>query len=476
MPQQKTLETYFDGLAGPSHHYAGLSDGNTASMRSKNLISNPRAAALEGLEKMKLLMDLGYKQAILPPQARPALNFLKKLGFSGNTEKILKSVHQFSPALLSSCYSSSSMWSANSAVISPSADTKDGKVHLSPSNLQSFLHRSLEVEATSHLLKRLFPQPDFFVHHPALPSLPAFSDEGSANHARICADYGSKGLELFVYGREGWSNRSSTSTTTSFSHKQERGSFSELKAKELASSSSHRQKKGRFAPRQSELASRLIARRHLLDEGKTIFALQNPEAIDRGVFHNDVIFAANQNLIFFHPKAFDNTKKVLKEIEEKLSPTPLLKIEVKDISIDEAVSSYLFNSQLLPLDKKGEWLLLAPLECQEVKAVKDFLHSLTTTSPIRKVRFVSTRQSMQNGGGPACLRLSVVLTEEEIKATHQGVFLNPKLYKQLKAWIQKHYREQLKPEDLLDPSLVMEIQTALEELSLLLDLKNLYSF
>ena len=172
MPQQKTLETYFDGLAGPSHHYAGLSDGNTASMRSKNLISNPRAAALEGLEKMKLLMDLGYKQAILPPQARPALNFLKKLGFSGNTEKILKSVHQFSPALLSSCYSSSSMWSANSAVISPSADTKDGKVHLSPSNLQSFLHRSLEVEATSRLLKRLFPQPDFFVHHsaPALSS------------------------------------------------------------------------------------------------------------------------------------------------------------------------------------------------------------------------------------------------------------------------------------------------------------------
>ncbi len=436
----RALEYNFDGLPGPTHNYAGLSFGNRASMENKHKISNPQAGALEGLQKMKFLMDKGFKQALLPPQERPNLLFLKKLGFTGSVQKILSSAWSFSPSLLASCYSASSMWTANSALFSPSADTEDQKAHFTPANLQTSLHRFLETKATALILKKIFKEPSLFVHHPPLPTVPLFSDEGSANHSRFCASYSAKGVEFFVYGREG--SHSST----------------------------------KFPARQSEMAFKITAFRHKLRPDKTVFATQNPQAIDAGAFHNDVLCVADQNLIFFHEKAFLKTQKVLQEIEEKLD-VPLLKIKVReqDIPLHRAISSYLFNSQLLCL-KKGEWFLLAPTECQKDEQVRGYLHYLSQNSPIKEIAFSPLRQSMKNGGGPACLRFRVVLTEKEAMTIPKGVCLSQKLYEQIKSWIKKHYRDRIQPQDLLDPDLMRESQTALDELSQLLALRNIYSF
>ncbi len=456
--QGKAIEYNFDAIVGPTHNYAGLSVGNVASMQHKDNVSSPRKAALEGLEKMKLLMDKGYFQAVLPPPARPDVDFLKKCGFTGGgDEDILQSAWQFSPALVSACYSASGMWSANSAIISPSADTKDKKVHLTPANLHSLLHRSLETTQIANFLQKIFADPTFFTHHPPLPSVPCFADEGAANHMRLCATYGSAGVEVFVYGRTGFFSQNNTKN---------------------------------FYPRQTKEAFQITGRRHLLSNHKTILVAQNPEAIDAGVFHNDVISTSDRNVLFYHEKSFVDTTDTVKQIQQKLHPVPLLPIKVvqKDISLPLAVSSYLFNSQLLKLpNTKGEengggdgdtkCLLLAPMECKENDKVSSFLQSLVSSgSPIKQVCYVPVRQSMKNGGGPACLRLRVVLTEKQAQHFHQGVVLTNSLYKAIKTWIKKHYRDLLKPKDLLDPHLIKESQTALDELSSILQLPNIYPF
>ncbi len=441
-----TFEYNFDGLIGPTHNYAGLSYGNKASMHHKYQVSHPRQAALEGLKKMKFLMNRGFKQGLFPPHERPDLSFLKTLGFQGSKTQILQSAYKFSASLLPVCWSASAMWTANSATFSPSPDTEDEKAHFTPANLLSFPHRALETPQTARILKKIFSDPRHFKHHPPLPSLPALSDEGAANHNRLSRDYGQAGVELFVYGRNGFKGFAQDQSS-------------------------------RFYPRQSRTASQTVAFRHRLKPQKTVQAQQNPEAIDQGVFHNDVICVADQNLIFYHEEAWTNTKAVLAEIRQKLLPTPLQEIKVKshEVSLKEAVSSYLFNSQLLP-EGQDRWLLLAPLECRQNPPVWDYIQFLNQSTVIKSVHFMPLRQSMQNGGGPACLRLRVVLTEEEAKSLHQGVILTPSLYKKLKIWVQKHYRDRLSPKDLLDPLLVEEVRTALEELTKILDLGNIYPF
>ncbi|MGA8031441.1 MAG: N-succinylarginine dihydrolase, partial [Casimicrobiaceae bacterium] len=42
----------FDGIPGPTHNYSGLAQGNLAAERNAQQVSNPREAALQGLEKM----------------------------------------------------------------------------------------------------------------------------------------------------------------------------------------------------------------------------------------------------------------------------------------------------------------------------------------------------------------------------------------------------------------------------------------
>src|SRR5690606_34087217 len=124
-----------------------------------------------------------------------------------------------------------------------------------------------------------------------------------------------------------------------------------------------------------------------------------------------------------------------------------------------AVATYLFNSQILTLPGGG-MLILAPQECEEHPETHAFLQSLMSSpdNPIRQVHYSLLRESMHNGGGPACLRLRAVLTAQERQAAHQGVFLTPLLYERLKEWIAKHYRDRLCVDDLSDPQFLLETQ------------------
>lgn len=444
----RAIEINLDGLIGPTHNYSGLSFGNVASMEHGQLVSNPRQAALQGLAKMKTLTSLGLKQGILPPQERPFMPMLRTLGYYGSEADILQKVGATQPILLRACSSTACMWAANAATVSPSADSKDERVHFTAANLLSKFHRSYEASTTGMLLFRLFNHPAYFVHHHPLPYHADFADEGAANHTRLCAEFGQPGIQLFVFGR----SANSTSLPT------------------------------RFPARQTEEACQTLARLHRLRDTHVVFAQQNPEAIDAGVFHNDVISVGNQNVFLYHEKAFINTPEIIQQLRQKMEThcqTPLIALEVKesDISLAEAVKTYLFNSQLVTLPDQT-MALIAPLECQHSSTVKTFLDHLLTQKeqPIRQIIYQDVRESMQNGGGPACLRLRVVLRKPEFDNMHPHVLLTDNLYANLVRWVEKHYRDHLTPQDLADPLLYEEGKRALDELSQLLQLGSIYSF
>lgn len=440
------FEINFDGIVGLTHNYSGLSYGNTASLANQYKQSNPREAALQGLEKMKFLADKGVKQAVLPPQERPFLPVLRQIGFTGKDHEIIQKVHSQAPHLLFAVSSAACMWTANAATLSPSIDSADHRVHLTPANLSNQFHRSIEVGMTSKILRAIFKHPDYFVHHACLPSGSHFADEGAANHTRFCRSHAEPGIQLFVFGRYAFQQG--------------------FKAPKI------------FPGRQTFEASQAISRLHALNEKRIIFCQQNPEAIDAGAFHNDVVAVGNEQVFFFHEQAFVNQEKLLNEIREKAAQECeinmiFLKVLAKDIPLIDAISSYLFNSQLMTT-KTGSMIMLAPMECLENQKIKDYIDGLIASkdNPITEVHFLNLRQSMQNGGGPACLRLRVVLTSEEMDAVNQGVFLTNDLYLKLKQWIITHYRDQLTLNDLADPQLHEEGKIALEELYEILNLKG----
>lgn len=444
-PAPHAHEVNLDGLVGPTHHYGGLSYGNVASMEYAENVSNPRAAALEGLAKMRLLAHLGVKQIVLPPQPRPSMDTLRALGFGGSDAEILKRADRDSPALLAACSSASSMWAANSATVSPSADSEDGRVHITPANLVHNLHRAIEPPFTSRVLKAIFPDERLFVHHSPLPATATLSDEGSANHTRLAPHHRMPGLELFAYGRKAFDRTASSPA--------------------------------RFPPRQTLEACQIIARIHRLNLDRVIFAQQHPDAIDAGVFHNDVISVGNENLFFYHERAFVNTSAVvdqMRHMAEKLGlELHLLKVPDQQLPLHEAVRSYLFNSQIVTLPS-GKMALLAPAECEAIAATKALLDNiLAMDNPISEVHYVNLKQSMCNGGGPACLRLRLVLTEEELEATNASVFLTDQLYEELVTWIETFYRDRLTLKDLGDPLLLEESTRALDALSRILRLPTL---
>ena len=195
------VEANLDGLVGPTHNYAGLSPGNLASQSNFGAASNPRAAALQGLAKMKRLADMGLPQFVLPPQPRPDIAFLRSLGFTGSDGEVNAAAWKAAAILAGSAWSASSMWAANAATVTPSVDSGDGRLHLTPANLLTNLHRSLEHSHTTRRLRRIFPDPGRFAVHEALPSRPHFADEGGANHVRLCSGHGACGVNLFVHGR-----------------------------------------------------------------------------------------------------------------------------------------------------------------------------------------------------------------------------------------------------------------------------------
>jgi succinylarginine dihydrolase len=436
-------EINFDGIVGPTHNYAGLSFGNIASMQNKSSTSNPKRAALEGLAKMKFLMDLGIKQAVLPPQERPHLPTLRKLGFSGSDAEILEKVHRKHPALLAAVCSASSMWAANAATVSPSADCADGRVHFTPANLISNVHRAIETTTTTRVLRAIFADESRFVVHDALPAATQFADEGAANHTRLCVDDASAGIEIFVYGRMA-----------------------------LGASPGGVSK---FPARQTLESSTAIARLHQLDAGRVLFIQQNSEAIDAGAFHNDVVAVGNRNVMLYHERAYAKPQAAIEGIA-RMMDVELIEVSENAVPLAEAIATYLFNSQLVTLGD-GTMSLIAPMECRENVRVHGFIEQLLTRgTAIRSVHFVDVRQSMRNGGGPACLRLRVVLSDAQIAAMSGKVMLDPLLHDQLKNWIEKRYRDELRTEDLADPKLLEEGREALDELSAILQLGAIYEF
>jgi succinylarginine dihydrolase len=439
------IEANLDGLVGPTHNYSGLSLGNLASASNRQAESSPREAALQGLAKMKRLADLGYVQGVLPPHERPHIPTLRALGFCGDDRRILSDAARHAPEILAAAGSASAMWTANAATVSPSADTADHRVHFTPANLAAKFHRSIEPPVTGRLLKGIFTDETRFAHHAPLPAVTHFGDEGAANHTRLCAAHGEPGVELFVYGQ--------------------------------AAFSPDRPAPVRFPARQTLEASRAVARLHGLTESRCVFAQQNPDAIDAGVFHNDVIAVGNRNLLFYHEQAFLDEAAVLDALQEKLGDTSLVAVRVPagEVSLGQAVSSYLFNSQLL--DRADGMMLAVPAECREQPQVSRYLDRLLAAdNPIREVSVFDVKQSMQNGGGPACLRLRVALTDEELAAMNRGVLLDDALYERLVTWVQAHYRDRLSVADLADPMLLEESRKALDELTGILGLGSVYDF
>ena len=428
-------EANLDGLVGPTHNYAGLSEGNLASERHARGISRPRAAALQGLQKARLLMELGLPQGLLPPLQRPDLAGLRALGFSGSDSAVVEAAWRSSPALLARYMSASSMWTANAATVVPSSDSLDGRLHLVVANLVAKPHRAIEADQTFEALSRLFADPNHFAVHRALPHHPTLGDEGAANHTRLADEHGAAGLHLFVYGTD------------------EHGGPTPR----------------RFAARQTRLASESVARLGALAPGRAIFAQQHPAAIDAGVFHNDVICVGNGRLLFHHEQAFVDTAAVHRAVAAQLPGAQFEVVPTAAVALEEAVRSYLFNAQLLTLPT-GATMLLAPEECREEPSVRRYLEGMVARGLLDEVRYLDLRESMRNGGGPACLRLRVVMTAAERAGVAPGLWLTPERCDALEGWVSRHYRETLSPDDLRDPLLLQESFAALDALTVLLGL------
>jgi succinylarginine dihydrolase len=398
-------EINFDGIIGPSHNYAGLSFGNVASMTHGGQVSQPRAAALQGIDKIRANLALGLNQGILLPHARPNRGWLAELGTT---------VEQCEPALAANAMSASAMWAANAATVSPAPDTRDGKCHLTVANLRTMPHRSHEWPGTLAQLRLAFADGAFKVHGPVPP---AFGDEGAANHMRLAPAHGQPGAELFVYGVSG----------------------------------------GAFPARQHIEASRAIARLHGLDPERTVFVQQSEQAIAAGAFHNDVVAVANERVLFAHELAFADRDGVVASCERLVPGFELVEVPAAEVSLEDAIRSYLFNAQLVtPPD--GQMTLIVPTEARETPSVWSWLERhVAGNGPIRRVEVVDVRQSMANGGGPACLRLRVVADP----ATVDPRFLvgDAKL-DAIAEVVRRHWPVEVDNADLQSPGFIRDVEAA----------------
>ncbi|MEZ5937597.1 MAG: N-succinylarginine dihydrolase [Hyphomonadaceae bacterium] len=439
------FEVNFDGLVGPTHNYGGLAHGNLAAAKNEGQVSNPKEAALQGLAKMRLMLSLGLKQGVLPPHERPHIPSLRRMGFSGTDVEIVSLAARANPVLLTNLSSASAMWTANAATVTPSADASDGRVHITPANLSSHFHRALEAETTTNILRRIFADPRAFRVHDPVP-FPHFGDEGAANHCRLSKAHGERGVEVFVYGQSAFGEKT----------------------------------QGRFSARQAVEASHIVMTHHGLGAGGVLLAQQARAAIDAGAFHNDVVSVSNETVLMHHELAFENHAAfadALRRACEPLGFEPVLYgAPAAELSLAEAVSSYVFNSQIVTLPD-GTMTLILPVETEETPAAKAYVDGiLASNGPIRSARYVDLRQSMRNGGGPACLRLRVVLTEPELDRLGASVLLDEARIGELEAVVQRRYRDRLSPSDLGDPQLLDDSRAALDEFSRILGLEGVYDF
>lgn len=431
-------EINFDGLVGPTHNYAGLAFGNLASSRNRSEQSNPRAAALEGLEKMKMLSDLGVMQAVIPPLLRPDIQTLRQLGFSGPLQQVLHAAWTRAPELFAACCSASSMWTANAATVAPASDTLSGKLILTPANLVTNFHRAIEASATTQLLRAIFANGDRFLVNDPLPAFAGLADEGAANHMRL-GGLDQPGVHVLVFG-----TRDHLQSPTQ-----------------------------RFPARQTLSASEAVVRLNQVPDAQVLYVQQHPAAIDAGAFHNDVVAVSHQQHLFCHELAFTEQSVVLPLLRDRCRDSPLKILEVKatEIPLSDAIQSYLFNSQLVTT-RDGTICMILPVECEDSALVKHYVQDMVVnTGFVDRVVYVNVRQSMRNGGGPACLRLRVAMTDADIACLQERALLTPERYQQLRQIIASQYPDQLRLEQLQDAALVRQLQQTLRQIYQCLDIE-----
>ena len=401
------VEINFDGIIGPSHNYAGLSVGNIASSTHAGETAYPREAALQGIAKMQHNLDLGLAQGFFMPLDRPNEAWLGSLATT---------VADAEPQLRAAAFSASSMWAANAATVSPAPDAIDGKCHLTVANLQTMPHRSHEWPGTLAQLKLAFANDDHFAVHAPVPS--PFGDEGAANHMRLCRGHDAPGIEIFVYGKSG----------------------------------------GPFPARQHIEASKAVARKHGLGPDRAIFAQQAEVAIAAGAFHNDVVAVANERVLFTHEQAFEQPDRLYGAIRSAMPDAEIIIVPADRVSLADAIKSYLFNAQLVTLPEDGGMALILPSEARENAAVWRYLTDLVAgNGPIRRLCPVDVRQSMANGGGPACLRLRVVA--DPAKVDPRFMATSQKL-DEIARTVAEYWPESINPGQLSDPQLIATIREA----------------
>jgi succinylarginine dihydrolase len=416
-------EVNFDGLIGPTHNHSGLSFGNLAASQNQGETSHPRAAASHGLAKMRLMMDLGLVQGVLPPPPRPNVRVLRELGFGGTDYEVLAAAARDEPEVFGWAMSASLMWTANAATVIAAPDSADGRIHLITANLAAMPHRALEASDTFAILSRIFGDDGRFAVHSPLPAGRHFGDEGAANHMRLARSHGELGNNIFVPGAA---------------------------------------REARFPERQARRASAAVAR--LGGVTDPIFALQSRAAIEAGAFHNDVVAVANETVLLAHPQAYYNKAALYARIEA-MGPGFHI-IETEGVDLARAVSSYLFNSQLVSLPS-GAMALIVPAETREDAIVwAEVQRILAADNPITEVHVADVRESMKNGGGPACLRLRVPMDEAALAAVRPGYILDDARWEALARTVEAAWPQTIAPSDLDNPALwdqVIAAQGALEK-------------
>jgi len=438
-------EWCFDGLVGPSHGFGALAPGNRASQASRARPSSPRRAALQGLAKMRLVAGLGVPQAFVPPPPRPHWSFLRRLGLSGERPDLLARAAA-EGTLLATAYSAASMWTANAATISPGPDG-GGRVQVTPANLGQMAHRALEADTTAVLLRALLPEGPHFAHHTPLPVSGQLGDEGAANHSRLCSSYGEPGVQLFCHGRRAMPPEGPAPR--------------------------------RHPARQSAEACEALARLHGVPAERLAIAQVHPDAIDAGVFHADVIAVANRQVLLLHERAFVDQAAVLEGLRARCREAGigLVVVEVAeaDLSLDDAVATYLFNSQLVSLGDEADapMALVAPDAVRRHAGCAAVVDRILADpgNPIAELHPVDLDESLRNGGGPACLRLRVVLDDAQAAAVPAAVRWSEERGRFLEDWVERHYLEALTLDRLADPGFAESVERALEELYRALDLE-----
>ena len=426
------LECQLEGLPGPTHRFGGLSRGNLASEQHAGQVSNPRAGALQCLAKQRLVLELGLPAMMLPPLLRPDLRILRKAGFSGSDAEVIAAAARDEPALLSAVSSSAFMWCANAGTVIHERDGAGDRCRLAPANLLATPHRAIEASARARQLRRLL-EPLVQVD-PMLPPTMALADEGAANHTRLHGPDG-RGVHLFVYGRD-----------------------PSVAVQDLPT---------RNPARQTRAAQAAIVRRCGVAPSQVIYTRQTPQAIDAGAFHNDVVMVGASDRVFVHADALVEQSAVLAALRQRIPSLQVFEVSADDLSLDEAVACYLFNSLLV--DTAAGWTLVAPIESSEGRP-RQVIDRLREAGFVAQVHFVDLRESMDGGGGPACLRLRMPVTHGGLAAIPDALRLHSERIDALEQWVRAHYRDRLVPADLADPQLLDESRRAQSALADILGL------